>query len=49
MGEVPNPHTNKKEEDMNAARHMIDILMMLEEKTRESRGGRGETARIGTV
>lgn len=34
MGEVPNPYTNKKEEDMDAARHMIDILTMLEEKTR---------------
>ena len=34
MGEVPNPYTNKKEEDTDAARHTIDILSMLEEKTR---------------
>ena len=34
LGEVPNPYTNKKEEDMEAARHTIDILAMLEEKTR---------------
>ncbi len=34
MGEVPNPYTNKKEEDIEAARHMIDILSMLEEKTK---------------
>jgi hypothetical protein len=33
LGEVPNPYTNKKEEDLEAARHMIDILTMLEEKT----------------
>jgi hypothetical protein len=34
LGEVPNPYTNKKEEDMEGARHMIDILSMLEEKTK---------------
>jgi len=34
LGEVPNPYTNKKEEDMEAARHMIDILSMLEQKTK---------------
>ena len=34
LGEVPNPYTNKKEEDVDAARHMIDILSMLEEKTK---------------
>lgn len=34
LGEVPNPYTNKKEEDTDAARHTIDILTMLEEKTR---------------
>ena len=34
LGEVPNPYTNKKEEDSEAARHMIDILTMLEEKTK---------------
>jgi hypothetical protein len=34
LGEVPNPYTNKKEEDVDAARHTIDILSMLEEKTK---------------
>ena len=34
LGEVPNPYTNKKEEDVEAARHMIDILSMLEQKTK---------------
>jgi len=34
LGEVPNPYTNKKEEDVDAARHIIDILSMLEEKTK---------------
>ena len=34
LGEVPNPYTNKKEENLQAARHMIDILTLLREKTR---------------
>jgi len=34
LGEVPNPYTNKKEEDVEAARHTIDLLSMLEEKTK---------------
>jgi hypothetical protein len=34
LGEVPNPITNKKEEDLESARHMIDILTMLEQKTK---------------
>ena len=34
LGEVPNPYTNKKEEDTESARHTIDILVMLEEKTK---------------
>jgi hypothetical protein len=34
LGEVPNPYTNKKEEDVEAASHTIDILSMLEEKTK---------------
>jgi hypothetical protein len=34
LGEVPNPYTNKKEEDIDAARHMIDILSMIEQKTK---------------
>jgi hypothetical protein len=36
LGEVPNPYTNKKEEDIEAARHTIDILSMLEQKTRNN-------------
>jgi hypothetical protein len=34
LGEVPNPYTNKKEEDVEAARHTIDILTILQEKTK---------------
>lgn len=34
LGEVPNPYTNKKEEDVESARNIIDILTMLEEKTK---------------
>ncbi len=34
LGEVPNPYTNKKEENLDAARHTIDILAMLQGKTR---------------
>jgi len=34
LGEVPNPYTNKKEENLEAARHTIDILTLLQEKTR---------------
>ena len=34
LGEVPNPYTNKKEEDLQASRHTIDVLAMLQEKTK---------------
>src|SRR5512143_1874553 len=34
LGEVPNPYTNKTEENLEAARHTIDILTLLQEKTR---------------
>jgi hypothetical protein len=34
LGEVPNPYTNKTEEDLEAARHTVDILGMLREKTK---------------
>jgi hypothetical protein len=34
LGEAPNPYTKKVEEDIEAARHMIDILSMLEQKTK---------------
>ena len=34
LGVVPNPLTNQKEEDLEAAQQMIDILSMLEQKTK---------------
>ena len=34
LGEIPNPYTNKKEEDVESARNIIDILTMLEAKTK---------------
>lgn len=34
LGEVPNPYTNKKEEDVEAVRHTIEILSMLDQKTK---------------
>jgi hypothetical protein len=34
LGEVPNPYTQKKEEDLQAARHTVDILSLLKEKTK---------------
>jgi hypothetical protein len=34
LGEIPNPYTNKKEEDAESARNIIDILALLEEKTK---------------
>lgn len=34
LGEVPNPYTNKVEEDLEAARHTVDILGMLKDKTK---------------
>ncbi len=34
LGEVPNPYSNKKEEDLQASKHTIDILGLLEEKTK---------------
>ncbi len=34
LGEVPNPYTNKTEEDLEAARHTVDILGMLRDKTK---------------
>ena len=35
LGEVPNPETEKVEQDLLMARHTIDILSMLQCKTRE--------------
>ncbi len=34
LGEVPNPYTKKKEEDLEGAQYIIDLLSMLEEKTK---------------
>lgn len=36
MGEVENPATNKKEEDLTQAKYLIDILGMLKEKTKNN-------------
>jgi hypothetical protein len=38
LGEVPNPYTNKKEEDAEAAQHTVDILSMLQQKTKGNLG-----------
>jgi len=34
MGNIPNPQTNKPEQNLPAARQMIDVLGMLKEKTK---------------
>jgi hypothetical protein len=34
LGEIPNPITNKKEEHFEEAKHIVDILSMLEQKTK---------------
>lgn len=34
LGEVPNPDTGQVEEDLEMARHTIDILTMLRDKTK---------------
>jgi hypothetical protein len=34
LGEVPNPYTNKTEENLEGVRHTVDILGMLKDKTR---------------
>ncbi len=34
LGEIPDPMTNQPERDLQAAQHIIDILGMLQEKTR---------------
>lgn len=34
LGEVPDPYTNKKEQNLEAVRHTVDILTMLQEKTK---------------
>lgn len=35
LGEVPNPETGHMEEDLTMARHTIDVLDMLREKTQQ--------------
>ena len=42
LGEVPNPMTGKKEDDLEGARHTIDIMSMLQEKTRGNLSGEEE-------
>ena len=34
LGEVPHPGTNGRQEDLEQARYMIDVLGMLQEKTK---------------
>ncbi|MBL7196866.1 MAG: DUF1844 domain-containing protein [Candidatus Omnitrophica bacterium] len=36
LGEVPNPITNKKEENIEQAKYLIDTLDMLKEKTKNN-------------
>ena len=36
LGEIPDPTTNQKVENLAAARQMIDILILLQEKTRNN-------------
>ena len=37
LGEVPNPESGATEQDLVIAKHTIDILTMLEEKTKQCR------------
>lgn len=37
MGQIPHPASNKPEVDLGAARHFIDTLEMLEQKTADNR------------
>ncbi|MBV8056497.1 MAG: DUF1844 domain-containing protein [Deltaproteobacteria bacterium] len=34
LGELPDPHTNQQTTDLSAAQQLIDIIVMLEHKTR---------------
>ena len=36
LGEMPNPMTNKAEENLDQAKYLIDILDMLKEKTKNN-------------
>ncbi|MDR0842517.1 MAG: DUF1844 domain-containing protein [Acidobacteriota bacterium] len=48
LGAVPNPYTNKMEEDVESARNIIDILTMIEAKTKGNLSGE-ETQLLGSV
>jgi hypothetical protein len=39
LGEAPNPYTNKIEEDVESVRNIIDILSMIEQKTKGNLSG----------
>ncbi len=43
LGEVENPITKSKEPNLPAARYLIDVVAMLEEKTRGNRDEEEET------
>jgi hypothetical protein len=43
LGEVENPITNKREPNLPAGRYLIDVLTILEEKTRGQRTDEEET------
>jgi len=34
LGEVPDPYTQKKEENLQGAQHIVDLLTLLQEKTK---------------
>ncbi|MDD5005640.1 MAG: DUF1844 domain-containing protein [Candidatus Omnitrophica bacterium] len=36
LGEIPNPMTNKTEENLDQAKYLIDIIDMLKEKTKNN-------------
>jgi hypothetical protein len=39
LGETPNPYTQKKEEDVESVRYIIDLLSMIEQKTKGNLSG----------
>ena len=48
LGEIPNPSTHALEPDLEAAKHVIDILGILEQKTRGNLEP-GEESLLGSV
>jgi hypothetical protein len=48
LGEIPNPVTGQVEPDLEAAKHVIDILGILEQKTRSNLEP-GEESLLGSV